>query len=1177
MTAPLPKRIIKETERLQNEPVPGISAQPHDDNARYFDVMVEGPGGSCYEGGVFNLELFLPDDYPMCPPRIRFLTRIYHPNIDRLGRICLDVLKNNWSPALQIRTILLSIQALLGAPNPEDPLNEAVAKQWKENQPEAIKTAREWTRQYAQKNALTFLSYFGFSDGGGAAFGSRDSTQSSQIPELPPAIPPKDKRRGVSKVAAHSLESSTAVPAFTGGDLTNMSSAVERRRRGSLPVTRVDSTAASRSTNKPTRTRIRDLKPVHTPVPALLPSHKLPNHSTPTEVTSSVDGDAVANMSKLQARDDIHFGTSNVGDLKQMIQSLDDEMDELEASNNMLKSTMEWDSDEDNDVVEKPALRRLFSTLKRKSAVSDRRYTMYSRSSQDTEDTASRRQSSFATYARAPSLSRLSQEEIDNNSEEFKSMFTKRMQAKAKLRVGPAIVQQPTSATPHTSTDLTQSLVTTPSIASRADSDPFVGALVPYKPLPALPVSSSAITLHVTSPSHNIEPSHDVAQSFMQKYPPPPDPATPTKSAGRSLRYAKSETSIRSSAIGPKLAPQIAPAKRTANVEITNPDDNPGVYIAKVAVSAGLPQSPLHPDWEAAIKAVKTSLVEDLKEADRRARDEVKLLKVSANEKKQAERLPWNEHGDRITSSAGRLERVPTVDYAAMTDHDLRMFRVALQRETKPGKPTGVVKRLLGQTNEQKTKEDVIRNAVLAKQKWLVDRELEARLEATAGSTPPTTHSREDRLDQQTPSSARGRAPWASAADSPEPESATGGRHDMPPHARHNELHCTDTGLESLSTPGISCTTPAIGLGIFGASEDNVSSTLKATPHLDVRSTPKHSPSVPPVQVHGSGSTTPATPSHPRSPFGEAPLKVTPRNHVGSPVFQPKRNNSFKRKIEAAADRARELKSIGSHPALRESPSKSSLPPVPNTAPLITLNDIWDFDRGEDGRYDSVVKEDEPDSDFGLGNAEVTMESPTFTVESDSEPRKSVFKWDDVDEGYAEQPRSAGGVHEAETDIIAVALHDELKHLSEFMSLKYPGRPESDSDDETEYVDNPDYNPAHDISGESTVLIDDVIAQWESPSTSSSHSPSTKICCTRAAGLLKASGGYDQLTAYATAKLDLRHFHPSATDSRDALLTCAVCSKVVCPKCAKLCIEALCRQVMCKECGRSAEGRCDIH
>ncbi|KAK5734015.1 hypothetical protein LTR17_009287 [Elasticomyces elasticus] len=880
-------------------------------------------------------------------------------------------------------------------------------------------------------------------------------------------------------------------------------------------------------------------------------------------------------MSKLQARDDIHFGTSNVGDLKQMIQSLDDEMDELEASNDMLKSTMEWDSDEDNDEVEKPALRRLFSTLKRKSAVSDRRYTMYSRSSQDTEDTASRRQNSFATYDRALSQPTLSQEEVDNNAEEYKSMFTKRMQAKAKLRVGPAMVQQPTSATPHTSTDLTQSLVTTPSIASRADSDPFVGALVPCKPLPDLPVSSSAITLHVTSPRHNIEPSHDVAQSFMQKYPPPPNPATPTRSAGRSLRYAKSETSIRSSVIGPKLAPQIAPAKRTANVEITNPDDNPGVYIAKVAVSAGLPQSPLHPDWEAAIKAVKSSLVDDLKEADRRARDEVKLLKLSANEKKQAERLLWNEHGDGITSSAGHLGRVPTVDYAAMTDHDLRMFRVALQRETEPSKPTGVVKRLLGQASEQKTKDDVIRNAVIAKQKWLVGRELEARLEASAGGTPPTTHGRDDRLDQQIPSSARGRATFSSAADLPEPESATGGRHDMPPHARHNELLCTDTGLESLSTLGISCTTPAFGLGIFGASENNVSSRLKATPILEIRSTPKHSPSAPPVQVHGSGTTTPATPSHPRSPFGEEPLRVTPRNHSGSPVFQPKRDNSFKRKIEAAADGARQLRSIGSHPALRESPSKSSLPPVPNTAPLITLNDIWDFDRGEDGRYDSVVKEDEHNSD--LRSAEVTMESPTFTMKSDSEPRKSVFEWDVVDEGYAEQPRHAAGVYEAATNISAVALHNELKHLSEFMSLKYSGRLESDSDDETEYVDNPDYNPAHAISGERKVLIDDVIAQWESPSTSGSYSPSTKTCCTRAAGLLKASGGYDQLTARATVKLDLRHFHPSAVDSRDALLTCAVCSKVVCPKCAKLCIEALCCQVMCKECGRSAEGRCDIH
>ena len=69
---------------------------------------------------------------------MRFLTKIYHPNIDRLGRICLDILKDKWSPALQIRTVLLSIQALLSAPNPDDPLANDVAEHWKTNEPGAI-------------------------------------------------------------------------------------------------------------------------------------------------------------------------------------------------------------------------------------------------------------------------------------------------------------------------------------------------------------------------------------------------------------------------------------------------------------------------------------------------------------------------------------------------------------------------------------------------------------------------------------------------------------------------------------------------------------------------------------------------------------------------------------------------------------------------------------------------------------------------------------------------------------------------------------------------------------------------------------------------------------------------------------------------------------------------------
>jgi len=148
--AQLPRRIIKETQRLIQEPAPGISASPTEENLRHFNVMILGPQQSPYEGGCYKLELFLPEEYPMAPPKVRFLTKIYHPNIDKLGRICLDILKDKWSPALQIRTVLLSIQALLSAPNPEDPLAENIAKHWKEDEQEALATARDWTEKYAK-------------------------------------------------------------------------------------------------------------------------------------------------------------------------------------------------------------------------------------------------------------------------------------------------------------------------------------------------------------------------------------------------------------------------------------------------------------------------------------------------------------------------------------------------------------------------------------------------------------------------------------------------------------------------------------------------------------------------------------------------------------------------------------------------------------------------------------------------------------------------------------------------------------------------------------------------------------------------------------------------------------------------------------------------------------------
>jgi len=149
--ADLPRRILKETYRLKTEKIDGIVADVEESNARYFKVIIDGPAESPYEGGRYHLELFLPDEYPMSAPKVRLLTKIYHPNIDKLGRICLDILKEKWSPALQIRTVLLSIQALLSKPNPEDPLANDVAEHWKRDEKDAIKKAQEWTQRYASK------------------------------------------------------------------------------------------------------------------------------------------------------------------------------------------------------------------------------------------------------------------------------------------------------------------------------------------------------------------------------------------------------------------------------------------------------------------------------------------------------------------------------------------------------------------------------------------------------------------------------------------------------------------------------------------------------------------------------------------------------------------------------------------------------------------------------------------------------------------------------------------------------------------------------------------------------------------------------------------------------------------------------------------------------------------
>ncbi|KAI6816636.1 putative glutaryl-CoA dehydrogenase [Hortaea werneckii] len=119
------------------------------DNQFHWQATIMGPGDSPYSGGVFFLAIHFPTDYPFKPPKVNFTTRIYHPNINSNGSICLDILRDQWSPALTISKVLLSICSMLTDPNPDDPLVPEIAHVYKTDRSRYEATAREWTRKYA--------------------------------------------------------------------------------------------------------------------------------------------------------------------------------------------------------------------------------------------------------------------------------------------------------------------------------------------------------------------------------------------------------------------------------------------------------------------------------------------------------------------------------------------------------------------------------------------------------------------------------------------------------------------------------------------------------------------------------------------------------------------------------------------------------------------------------------------------------------------------------------------------------------------------------------------------------------------------------------------------------------------------------------------------------------------
>lgn len=148
------KRISSEIanmKRLCHSDIPeNISAGPKNQNNLFdWTGTIIGAIDTPYEGGIFKLDIKFPANYPFCPPIIKFVTKVFHPNIHENGEICLDILKYHWSPALNISQVLLSILSLLSEPNPDDPLNPDAAHLYKADRNAYNAKVREYINIFA--------------------------------------------------------------------------------------------------------------------------------------------------------------------------------------------------------------------------------------------------------------------------------------------------------------------------------------------------------------------------------------------------------------------------------------------------------------------------------------------------------------------------------------------------------------------------------------------------------------------------------------------------------------------------------------------------------------------------------------------------------------------------------------------------------------------------------------------------------------------------------------------------------------------------------------------------------------------------------------------------------------------------------------------------------------------
>jgi len=146
MSTATAKLLQNQLKKIQSDPVEGVAVELNGDNLHEWKVYIEGPKDTFYSGGIFQLSMKFPNDYPMSPPVVLFTSDFWHPNVYTDGKVCISILHppghdemsgelpgERWLPTQTVTTILLSIISLLSDPNFSSPANVDASVEWRKD------------------------------------------------------------------------------------------------------------------------------------------------------------------------------------------------------------------------------------------------------------------------------------------------------------------------------------------------------------------------------------------------------------------------------------------------------------------------------------------------------------------------------------------------------------------------------------------------------------------------------------------------------------------------------------------------------------------------------------------------------------------------------------------------------------------------------------------------------------------------------------------------------------------------------------------------------------------------------------------------------------------------------------------------------------------------------------